>query len=120
MEGKLINTTTLIRYDLKGSRLEERSSQLSELIKKKIQLEDEKAAYSKQKGAEIKVVQKEIEKVGEDVGNGFEIIDYACKKRKNYVESVWEYIDSFTGVIIKTLPFDDDDYQTSIEDYDED
>ncbi len=119
MEGKLISTTTKIRYELKGNRLEERSAELSELIKKKIQLENEKAAYSKAKGIEIKSVQKDIEKVGGDVGNGFELIDVACKKRKNFVRGIWEYIDSQTGEIIKTKPLVDDDLQTSIEDYEE-
>ncbi|NMA74292.1 MAG: hypothetical protein GX963_09075 [Bacteroidales bacterium] len=119
MEGKYVNTITPIRYDLKGERLEQRSTELSELIKKKVLLEVEKSEYNKIKGAEIKAVQEMIEKIAENLSNGFEIIDTSCKKRKNYALSVWEFISNETGEIFKTLPFDDDDYQTSIEDYDD-
>ena len=119
MEGKLINAVTPVRYYLKGTRLEERSAELSEYIKNKVLLEVEKSEFNKIKGAEIKAVQKEIERIAENLSNGFEIIDTSCKKRKNYVQSVWEFISNETGEIFKTLPFDDDDYQTSIEDYDD-
>lgn len=119
MGQKLIDTVTDIRYELKGELLEERSAELANLIKEKVDTQEEKASQNKIYNNKIKRIQTDIEKIGQDISMGFEIRSVACKKRKNFELEVWEYIDSHTREIIKTTPLESDDYQTSIDDYEE-
>lgn len=116
MKGKMINDTTSIKYDLKGDLLEERSSELANKIKEQIVLQVEKSAMAKEYKKKIDAIQADIERLSEDIHNGFEIVEVACKKYKDYQAKQWIFIND-EGEIIKTLPMSENDLQSSIEDY---
>ena len=116
---KLYHATINIRYDLKGALLEERSQEMAKMMAKKSMLEEEKKSVAKSYKSQIDALNEQILKIGENMGLGFEIREEACKKRKNYAKQVWEYIDNNTGEILKEVPFDGDDFQTSFDDDDD-
>ena len=114
--SKLYHATINIRYDLKGALLEERSQEMAKLIAEKSMLEEEKKSVAKSYKYKIDGLSEKILKIGEDMGLGFEIREEACKKRKNYAKQAWEYIDNNTGEILKEVPFEGNDFQTSFDD----
>lgn len=116
MKGKMINDTTSIKYDLKGDLLEERSSELANKIKEQIVLQVEKSAMAKEYKKKIDAIQADIERLSEDIHNGFEIVEVACKKYKDYQAQKWIFVND-EGEIIKMLPMSENDLQSSIEDY---
>lgn len=117
MKGEIIDATVTVKQEIRGVLLKQRSEEISELIIQQAEKEEEKKAIAKDFKKQIDELKTDIDRRSRDLQQGYELIDRPCKKRKNYTDSCWEYYDDITEEIIKTEPFSEEDYQSSIEDY---